>query len=540
MTQTISAPPQEPQIKQAIAVSLSALDRAVAQLARIATDRPKHPILANILIKCQGDRLWLTACDLKVFSQVSVEIDNPQGESWEMLLPAQLLNKLLKRLPAEYWFLTPKTREYEDLLAIEIANSPEKPTSRYLLHAFPENDFPRVPDMEVPSLSFEVDAEKLRKAIAAVKPAAATHGKFGNEKLEGIYIQVQGDRLQLFASDGHRLVTQFVDGKGIKTEDAPTGVFITHDFANQLCDSLWDRGTNRTLPDTITLHFNSVWSWIEAAGTRIFSGLNQESFPISRLQEHLTAPEWNGCVERRLLRKALQRLKPLIKEEKKGIRLESCEKDQVITVSCGDSEEWVSAQVKRSGRSLFNFEYLDKALACLDAVDILFTLDPKRVCHFGVLGDKALHAIMPIDPPAEAIARDTASEKADPVEVEEVAKSPSPGVPLPDRSGHVPTKERSPKRETKPKPPTPAEPTPPVQSEDQVRILVRFKRPWMGFSFQPAWVGFSLEGRSWEVQKPGKRWMSKLQSQIVSLDEKEAIAELVVPQSELEFWKIAA
>lgn len=74
------------------------LDSLLSTVSRAVSSRPSHPILANVLLVAKDDRLSVSAFDLSLSIQTSVQafVD----EAGTTTLPAKLFSDIVSRLPA--------------------------------------------------------------------------------------------------------------------------------------------------------------------------------------------------------------------------------------------------------------------------------------------------------------------------------------------------------------------------------------------------------------------------------------------------------
>ncbi|MCB0215993.1 MAG: DNA polymerase III subunit beta [Chloroflexi bacterium] len=170
-----------------LARGLSIVNRAVAS-------RTTLPILSNILMRAEGDRLKLSATNLEI--GISCWIEAEVREAGAITVPARLLGDFVNSLPAEPVELKlDAKRKALDLSA-----------GRYHadIKGIDAEDFPIMPTID-DGTSFTLDPAQLREMVAQVTIAAATDES--RPILTGVQTVVDPDagRVTMAAADGFRM-----------------------------------------------------------------------------------------------------------------------------------------------------------------------------------------------------------------------------------------------------------------------------------------------------------------------------------------------
>ncbi|MGY6709752.1 MAG: DNA polymerase III subunit beta [Rhizobiaceae bacterium] len=168
------------------------LDRA----NRIVERRNTIPILSNLRLVSEGDRLTVTATDLDIEMQASVKLA-AAGADLAVTLPAALLRDFVKKLPdgVEISFRL-------DGAQVKLSAG----RTRATLHCLPPQDFP---DMQAGSFShrFSIAPQALAELFETCRFAISTEET--RYYLNGIYLHAVEDDgatiLRAVATDGHRL-----------------------------------------------------------------------------------------------------------------------------------------------------------------------------------------------------------------------------------------------------------------------------------------------------------------------------------------------
>jgi DNA polymerase-3 subunit beta len=170
--------------------------KALNHVHRVVERRNTIPILANVLLKAEGDELSLKATDLDMDIVDRVPAAVEQGGA--STVPAHMLYDIVRKLPdgAEIALDT----EGGQTMALKAGRA------RFALQMLPDSDFPDLNAGDLP-ISFTLPAETLKKLIDRTQFAISTEET--RYYLNGIFFHVVGEgaqaRLRAVATDGHRL-----------------------------------------------------------------------------------------------------------------------------------------------------------------------------------------------------------------------------------------------------------------------------------------------------------------------------------------------
>ncbi|MGQ3671216.1 DNA polymerase III subunit beta [Xanthobacter sp. TB0136] len=174
-----------------------ALTHALARAERVVEKRNSIPILGNLLIRAQGDHLFVTGTDLD--SAITTRAQAEVAQPGETTLPAGTLIDFAKKLPTGQKVTLEQTGD-DPRIALRAGRT------RLHLPTIPPADFPTFTGAE-PLASFELPASQMVAAIERVAFAISTEET--RYYLNGIYFHIaegeKGSRLTAVATDGHRL-----------------------------------------------------------------------------------------------------------------------------------------------------------------------------------------------------------------------------------------------------------------------------------------------------------------------------------------------
>ncbi|TCO73542.1 DNA polymerase III subunit beta [Rhodovulum euryhalinum] len=171
--------------------------RAVGQAQSVVERRNTIPILANVLIEAEGDKVSFRATDLdiEVVDKVTAQVERPGATT----VPAVTLHEIVRKLP--------------DGALVELADdgaagrmTVRAGRSHFTLATLPKEDFPVMASSEYSS-NFSAPAPVLRRLFDKSKFAISTEET--RYYLNGVYMHVAdgegGRALRCVATDGHRL-----------------------------------------------------------------------------------------------------------------------------------------------------------------------------------------------------------------------------------------------------------------------------------------------------------------------------------------------
>jgi len=182
------------------AVARDALLKPLNLVAGVVERRQTLPILSNVLLSVDGDRLALTGTDLEVELIGQVPLREP-AESAEITLPARKLADICKSLP--------EGSELEFSLEDErvILRSGR---SRFSLSTLPASEFPSVEE-GAGTINLAVSQGELRRLIERTAFSMAQQDV--RYYLNGMLFEVTGKHLRTVATDGHRLAMCTLNGE---------------------------------------------------------------------------------------------------------------------------------------------------------------------------------------------------------------------------------------------------------------------------------------------------------------------------------------
>lgn len=174
------------------AVSREVLLKPLQLVAGVVERRQTLPVLSNVLLVLEGNRLSLTGTDLEVEIVGRVELDEP-GVDGEVTVPARKFLDICRSLP--------------EGSVIELAEDDQRLVlksgrSRFTLSTLPATDFPNVEDGPG-DLQFSCPQYEIKHLLDSTSFAMAQQDV--RYYLNGMLWEVRQDQLRVVATDGHRM-----------------------------------------------------------------------------------------------------------------------------------------------------------------------------------------------------------------------------------------------------------------------------------------------------------------------------------------------
>jgi DNA polymerase III subunit beta len=361
-------------------ISRDAMLKPLNLVAGVVERRQTLPILANVLLVLEGDRLALTGTDLEVELVGRVKLANP-GDNGEVTVPARKLVDICKSLP-----------EGSD---IEFSVKDSKVTvkcgrSRFILSTLPAREFPNVED-SMGTHQFTIKQGQLKRLIDRTGFAMAQQDV--RYYLNGMLWELKGKQLRVVATDGHRLAMCTLPEKIDASDD--TQVILPRKGVLELARLLMEEAADIA----IVIGSNHIRATTDEF--TFTSKLVDGKFPdYQRVLPR--SPDKIVLGSRLELRQAFTRTAILSNEKYRGVRLKLTNDSLDIVANNPEQEEAEEAvPVEYQGDSLevgFNVSYLLDVLGVLSGERIKLSLsDPNSsaLLEESDSGD-SLYVVMPM------------------------------------------------------------------------------------------------------------------------------------------------
>ena len=367
-----------------ISVERSALLKAMSRAQGVVERRTTIPILSNVLLEAEEDRLAIRATDLDVETLETVPAVVERAGA--TTAPAHMLHEIVRKLP--------------DGAQAELSDLPEARLeiragrSDFRLATLPREDFPVMASADY-AVSFEAPAPVLRRLFDKARFAISTEET--RYYLNGVYMHVaegaEGPALRCVATDGHRLAR--VDAPLPEGAEAMPGVIVPRKTVLELRKLLEDDET------VVQVSVSETKVRFAADGVSLVSKVIDGTFPdYSRV-----IPQANPRrleVDAAEFAKAVDRVATVSSERSRAVKMALTEDRLVLSVTAPDSgaatEELAVAYGDEALEIGFNAKYLLEIAGQVDRENAVFLFnasgDPTLVRE----GDdeSAVYVVMPM------------------------------------------------------------------------------------------------------------------------------------------------
>lgn len=359
--------------------------QGLSRVQNVVERKNTVPILSNVLIEGNDDKLKMLATDMEV--GISGYVDASIKSQGSVTLSARKLFEIIKELPAES-AITVQVKE-DNLSEITCGSS------AFELKGLPAQDYPNLPTYEEGNF-LTLNADKLRDMIKKTIYAASTDETRYN--LTGILFEMEEKNgngiLRLVATDGHRLALVEKEAEGnIRPGES---VVIPRKSLNEV-RKLLEEGEN----ETVEVDFQKQHGVFRKDSIVLTTRLIDMSFP----NYHQVVPEDRthiAQIDREAIIHAIRRVSLLSSERSRAIKFTFGSNTVTIHINnpdLGTASESVS--IEYSGEDLevtFNARYMLDTLTSMDSEYIELGLkDELSPCVISQKGEEGyLAVIMPM------------------------------------------------------------------------------------------------------------------------------------------------
>lgn len=347
----------------------------------IVTSRTTLPILSNVLLRAEGDRLELTVTDLDmtVRCEVAAEVTKPGSST----LPVKKLFSIVRELGAPELEL-----EIDDKSQCRLTAGP----SFFKLNGLAADEFPPMAEFEQPKVA-ELPQEKLRSMLR--KTGFAVSNDESRYVLNGIFFSLKEHKLALVATDGRRLA---LTDEELELDPANERDFIVPTKAVQeLGRLLQDKGTVE-----IQLTENQVAFTLRGEdGHRalLISKLVEGAYPNYRQVIPKESKERITLIREELLQ-ALRRAELMTSDKANSVKLTFTRNQLSITANSpevGEARENLAVNYKGEELAVaFNPAFLLDALKALEEEEVFLELTDELSPGVLKINGPFLYVIMPM------------------------------------------------------------------------------------------------------------------------------------------------
>ncbi|MFC4698794.1 DNA polymerase III subunit beta [Glaciecola siphonariae] len=327
------------------------------QLVSGAVER-RHtlPILANLLLKVDDGKLWMTGTDLEVELIANVVLSGSSSDG-QITVPAKKVLDIVRGLPEDVTIIF-EVSENKAVL--------RSGRARYSLSTLSADDYPNLEDWEGES-EFEISQQTLKHLIDSVQFSMAQQDV--RYYLNGMSLETSENEIRSVATDGHRLAMAVHEYEGGQLPVKQ--VIIPRKGVMEIARLIDESDAN------IKVQLGSNHIRIFSTSFIFTSKLVDGRFPdYNRVVPKNT--DKGLVVNRESIKSAFSRAMILTNEKFKGVRLNLDSGELKITATNPEQEQAEEIiDVDYEGESLeigFNVAYLIDALNAIDSHSVIFKL----------------------------------------------------------------------------------------------------------------------------------------------------------------------
>ena len=340
------------------------------------------PILANILLRAEGSKLYFEATNLEIAIRFFLQTDISNEGS--ITIPAKLFQSYVSLLN-------------DDEIQVNVSEgntiNVSSKNSKTQIKGLASRDFPQIPTVERKA-EINIPTKKLSEGISKVVFAAATSS--ARPILSGVYIYGSGNQLKLVATDSYRLAEKTISLE--KELDTEVKAIIP---ARTLMEV--GRLLGEGAAESVTLIVSDNQILFKIGTIELTSRLIEGQFP-NYAQVIPQGAKSHVFIEKSELAQSMKRISLFAKENNNNVKLHLDSEAQKLRITTdatqiGTEEVELDAKIEgEENRIALNSEYLLDLLNSLPqgVIDIAVDnkLAPSLVKHEKV--EDYLHIIMPL------------------------------------------------------------------------------------------------------------------------------------------------
>lgn len=352
---------------------------ALQLIIGVVERRQTLAVLANVLLKLTKDKLFVVGTDLEVelSSHLSVDADSDSGE---ITVPGRKLLDIVRSLPEAEQIKISLQDQYVIIRSGK---------SRFSLTTLPAADFPEA-SMPKGNVEFSLNQNMLLSLLERTHFAMAQQDV--RYFLNGLLLELSGNRVRMVATDGHRLaMSDLVLPQSFEF----TQVIIPRKGVSELLRMLNDNENH------VRLSVGSQAIALISDNFKFVSRLIDGKFPdYDKVLPK--AGDKIAIIDRDVLKQVLNRVSILSNEKYKVIRMQLKPNLMVITANNPDQEQAEEEiEIDYQGEEIginFNVTYLSDVLSVLPSGNIKLTLSnpDTGVLIEGAGVEDSLYIVMPL------------------------------------------------------------------------------------------------------------------------------------------------
>ncbi len=363
-----------------IVVTQNKLDFALTNVSRVANGRASLPILGNILLRTDKNKLIIASTNLEIAAihRVGVKVSKPGS----ITVPAKLVTEFIHNLPKDTIHLQVKNNQ----LYIKSGNYSST------INGVIDDEFPELPSVDAKNaVSYQITTNDFKTATNQTIVAASSDST--RPVLTGVYWHSYNNYLYCAATDGYRLAEK----KIIKTSSELSAIIPTNTLQEVL-------RTQKEDTQEIQILFDDTQVTFLFDDTEITSRLIDGNFPDYR-QLIPTKSNTSFSIDEGEFNRVTKIAGLFARESGGGITITvDAEKSNIavhsVASEVGENTSEIEVSVSgESGSVSLNSRYLTDALSVIDGKTVMFEFSGKLApCILTSESKKSdyTHIIMPL------------------------------------------------------------------------------------------------------------------------------------------------
>jgi DNA polymerase-3 subunit beta len=362
-----------------LSVTQENLAKALSNVGRVASSKAGLPILSNILLRTDGNRLLVAATNLEIASTqyVGAKIITPGS----MTIPARLVSDFVSSLP----------KGTVDLKATDTHLAISSGSYKSVINGVVADEFPELPTIdETSSIQYSISTADFKQAVAQTIITSSNDST--RPVLTGVYWHSFEGNLYLAATDGYRLSERRL----VETTSEVAAIIPTTTLQEVL----------RTLTDDVTeveLLFDETQVRFRVGEAEIMSRLIDGNYPDYR-QLIPAISETNVTIATADFVRITKIAGLFARESGGSVTLTANKEEQTLAIhsiasELGENTSSASCEVSEDGQVTLNSRYVSDALSVIDGDAVVFRFSGKlSPCVLTTKADDVnyKHIIMPL------------------------------------------------------------------------------------------------------------------------------------------------
>ncbi len=311
---------------------------AIQTVQNVITNKAALPILSNILLEIQQDKLRLTATDLDIGISCVIPVDTQ--EAGAITIPAKRFGDIIKELPADSISINTKKNNQVTI---------NTDSCEFKIMGLAKEEFPKLPEFQNKE-AIKLDQATLKEML--VLTAFAVSFDEARYVLNGILFKINKNNLTLVATDGKRLA--IIEKKLNQSVDKDIQIIVPVKTIHELNRNLQEEGE-------LSVILGNNQALFDLGQVIIISRLIEGEFPDYR-QVIPPVSENKMGVNREQFLLAVKRAALLSTPDYQAVKLEVFKNKLVVSKSTpdvGESREEIPIEYKGKELAIgFNPGYL--------------------------------------------------------------------------------------------------------------------------------------------------------------------------------------